>query len=102
MATCDTSACRTDNSPERSVRVLRWTFRRQKDAIVCELGLNIDDCAYELRVDPAWNPAGVTTELFDDAMSAFERHATIERMLVEAGWMLEGFESGYRSARPFQ
>jgi hypothetical protein len=102
MATCDTSACRTDNSPERSVRVLRWTFRRQKDAIVCELGLNIDGCAYELRVDPAWNPAGVTTELFDDAMSAFERHATIERMLVEAGWMLEGFESGYRSARPFQ
>jgi hypothetical protein len=31
--------------------------------------------------------------LFDDAMSAFERHAAIERTLVDGGWMLEGFDS---------
>jgi hypothetical protein len=93
MATFVTGACRTDNTTERTVRVLRWTFRRQEEAVVCELGLNGDDSAYELRVNPAWNPAGVTTELFDDAVAAFERHAAIERTLVDDGWMLEGFES---------
>jgi len=93
MATCVTSACRIDHHNARTVRVLRWTFRRHEEAVVCELGLNGDDSAYELRVNPAWNPLGVTTELFDDAMSAFERHAAIERTLVDGGWMLEGFDS---------
>ena len=74
-------------------RVLRWTFRRDHEAIVCELGLNSDDSAYELRLNPPWNLHGVTTELFDDSMQAFQRHAAIERVLIDEGWMLEGFES---------
>jgi hypothetical protein len=55
--------------------------------------LNNDNSAYELRLDRPWNPAGTTTELFDDATSAFQRHAAIERTLVDEGWMLEAFES---------
>ena len=74
-------------------RVLRWTFRRAHEAVVCELGLNNDDSAYELRLNPPWNLHGITTELFDDAMQAFQRHAAIERVLIDEGWMLEGFES---------
>src|ERR1700716_4344079 len=74
-------------------RVLRWTFRRDHEAVVCELGLNSDDSAYELRVNPPWNLHGTTTELFDDVMQAFQRHAAIERVLIDEGWMLEGFES---------
>lgn len=74
-------------------RVLRWTFRRDHETIVCELGLNSDDSAYELRLNPPWNLHGITTELFDDAMQAFQRHAAIERVLIDEGWMLEGFES---------
>ena len=91
MATCATrsSAASTD----REVRILRWTFRRDEDSVVCELGLNNDHSAYELRVNPPWNAAGSTVEQFDDAMSAFQRHAAIERMLVSEGWLLEGFES---------
>jgi len=54
--------------------------------------LNGDDLAYEPRVTPEWNPTG-TSELFDGAMSAFARHTAIERILVDDGWMLEGFES---------
>jgi hypothetical protein len=72
---------------------MRWTFRRDEETVVCELGLNYDHSAYELRLNPPWNLAETTTELFDDAMSAFERHAAIERILVHDGWMLEGFES---------
>ena len=26
-------------------------------------------------------------------MQAFQRHAAIERVLIDEGWMLEGFES---------
>jgi len=65
MAICATGTARTDpaspfhgaQARDRTVRVLRWTFRRQEDAVVCELGLNATDTAYELRVDPACNPA---------------------------------------------
>lgn len=74
-------------------RVLRWTFRRAQEAVVCELSLNNDDSAYELRLNPPWNLQGTTTEMFDDAMQAFQRHAAIERVLIDEGWMLEGFES---------
>ena len=93
MVTCANSARQTFTTPRRSVRVLRWTFRRHDDTVVCELGLNDDDSAYELRVNPPWSPSETTTELFADAMSAFERHGAIERILVREGWMLEGFES---------
>lgn len=74
-------------------RVLRWTFRRDHQAVICELGLNNDDSAYELRFNPPWNVRGITTEIFDDALQAFQRQAAIERVLVDEGWMLEGFES---------
>jgi len=60
---------------------------------VCELGLNADHSAYELRVNPPWNAAAAAVEQFDDAMAALQRHAAIERMLVSEGWLLEGFES---------
>ncbi len=81
---------------DRSPRVMRWTFRRDDETIVCELGLNRDDSAYELRIDPPWNPTGVSTETFNDAGAAFERHGVIERSLIEEGWSLESFESGSR------
>ena len=98
MATCVTrsSAASTD----RVVRILRWTFRREEDSVVCELGLNSDHSAYELRVNPPRNAVAATVEQFDDAMSAFQRHAAIERMLVSDGWLLEGFESERVDRRP--
>jgi hypothetical protein len=87
MATCVTET-----------RTLRWTFRRDRDAVICELGLSDDDSAYELRLNPPWNLDEITTEVFDDAMQAFQRHAAIERVLLDEGWLLEGFESVIGSA----
>jgi hypothetical protein len=78
---------------DHTVRVLRWTFRRGDEAVVCELGLNTDDSGYELRFIPPWNAAGITTESFNSAISALQRHVAIERILVDEGWTLEGFES---------
>ena len=88
-----TSGSGTISATDASVRILRWTFRRGEHTVVCELGLNRDNSAYELRVNPPWNPTAHTTEQFDDAMSAFQRHAAIERILVSDGWTLEAFES---------
>lgn len=87
------TACATPSATDRTTRVMRWTFKRDHETVVCELGLTGDDSAYELRINPPWNPLGVTTELFDDAVSAFQRHTSIERLLVEDGWSLVNFES---------
>jgi hypothetical protein len=77
----------------RHIRVLRWTFRRDEDAVVCELALTGEDREYELRAPADWNPTGATVERFDDALTAFQRHAMIERTLLDAGWRLDEFES---------
>jgi hypothetical protein len=77
----------------RHIRVLRWTFRRDDEAVVCELALTGEDREYELRAPADWNPTGASIERFDDALTAFQRHAMIERTLLDAGWQLDGFES---------
>lgn len=77
----------------RHVRVLRWTFRREDEAVVCEMGLTGQDREYEIRIPPEWNPTHRAIERFDDALTAFQRHAMIERTLLNAGWVLGGFES---------
>lgn len=75
------------------IRVLRWTFRHGDDVVVCELALTGEDREYELRVPAKWNPAGRSVERFDDALTAFQRHAMIERVLLDEGWLLDAFES---------
>ena len=78
----------------RQVRVLRWIFQRDEDeTVVCELGLTGEDSEYELRVPAQWNPTGAAIERFDDALTAFQRHAMIERLLLDEGWVLHAFES---------
>ena len=83
----------TNNGNDRYVRVLRWTFTRDAENLFCELGLTGDDAAYQLRIDPPLNPTGISVECYDDAMTAFQRHAMIERLLLDGGWTLERFES---------
>ena len=75
------------------IRVLRWIFRRDGEAVVCELALTGEDREYELRAPADWNPTGLSIERFDDALTAFQRHAMIERVLLDAGWLLDEFES---------
>lgn len=78
----------------RHIRILRWTFHRDTDEwVVCELALTGEDREYELRVPAEWSPTGRQVERFDDAMTAFQRHAMIERQLLDEGWALNGFES---------
>jgi hypothetical protein len=77
----------------RHIRVLRWTFRRADEVAICELALTGEDREYELRAPAEWNPTGRPVERFDDALTAFQRHAMIERTLLDAGWVLDAFES---------
>ena len=78
---------------DRHGRVLRWIFERDDETVVCELGLTGEDSEYELRVPPRWNPTGASIERFDDALTAFQRHAMVERLLMDDGWTLQAFES---------
>jgi hypothetical protein len=76
------------------MRVLRWNFRYPGESpVVCELCLTGQDRDYELRVPREWSPSGRSIERFDNAMTAFQRHAMIERLLLDAGWVLDAFES---------
>jgi hypothetical protein len=76
----------------RPVRVLRWTFRRQDEVLHCELGLDRQELAYELRVRPPDAVDG-SVETFTDAIAAFTRQAALERSLVQDGWSLESFQT---------
>jgi hypothetical protein len=75
------------------IRVLRWTFRRADDVVICELALTGEDREYELRAPAEWSPTGRPVERFDDALTAFQRHAMIERTLLDQGWVLDAFDS---------
>jgi len=89
-----TSATDRSRRSYRHIRVLRWTFRRSREeTVVCELALTGDDREYELRAPAEWNPTGRSVERFDDALTAFQRHAMIEYRLLDAGWELDTFES---------
>ena len=79
-------------SSERPVRVLRWTFRRRDELLQCELGLDRQDLAYELRVRPSASGDG-SVETFTDAIAAFNRQAALERALLGDGWSLESFQT---------
>jgi hypothetical protein len=93
MTICVTGGAPTFVQRDTCVRVMRWTFRRDHETVVCELGLNDDRSAYEIRIAPPGHSVKGGTELFDDAMAAFQRHTAIERQLVGEGWSLESFES---------
>jgi hypothetical protein len=76
------------------MRVLRWNFKHDGESpVICELCLTGQDKDYELRVPREWSPIGRAIERFDDAFAAFQRHAMIERLLLDAGWKLQAFES---------
>jgi hypothetical protein len=65
--------------------MLRWVFHRGTDTLTCEV-----DAArrhhFDVCVIPHWDLAASSIERFDDAITAFERHADIARRLREAGW----------------
>jgi hypothetical protein len=90
MATA--SAARFPCPGPGDVPVLRWTYRRDGDVLCAEMTLTGDLSAYELRFSPPRMFGGADSELFDDAICAFQRQAIVERLLLDEGWRLDGFE----------
>jgi hypothetical protein len=94
ISTIETYVSPVERRRHYHVRVLRWTFRRDDDErVACELALTGEDRAYELRVPAEWSPTHRAIERFDDALTAFQRHAMIERTLLDEGWVLDTFDS---------
>ena len=69
-----------------STRVLRWVFRRNGQAITCEIDANPAP-AFEVSLVPHWNVSASAIERFDGAHDAFLRHAEVARRLRDAGWV---------------
>ena len=69
-----------------STRVLCWVFRRNDQAITCEIDANRTH-AFEVSLVPHWNVSASVIERFDAAHDAFLRHAEVARRLRDAGWV---------------
>src|SRR5581483_12073231 len=94
-ARLDTPVTQRPVAARDQLRVLRWRYRRDGEELECQLALTRDLSAYELRVQPPRFAVAPASQLFDDALGAFERHARIERVLISDGWHLDAFEHGY-------
>lgn len=92
MAYCLTAAAdrRPIDVSAAPTTILRWSFRRGQRVIVCELGLDRSESAYEVTTAVPWTRRPLT-EYFADATSALQRQAAVERMLIGEGWSREGF-----------
>jgi hypothetical protein len=75
---------------------LRWRYRREEEVLVCALALTSDATAYELQIVPSRLAPGQPSELFDDAIAAFQQQARLDRTLLDEGWLLERFEKSAR------
>jgi hypothetical protein len=75
------------------IRVLRSTFRRGDETLICELALEHDDEFYEIRTTPPLADGHKNPEKFPSVTKAFRRQSEIEARLVDAGWTLEAHES---------
>ena len=88
------AAARTrQRATSRAARTLRWVFRKSTDVVVCELGLDDRDLAYELTVSDSRTTGQPTVEFFADAITALHKQATLERGLIEQAWSLESFQT---------
>lgn len=90
------TAARLVRTARLDVPVLRWTYWREGDRLDCELALTDDLSAYELHLAPARLPHAPPSQLFDDAVSAFQRQATLHRWLEADGWTLAEVSSHRR------
>ena len=92
MTATNWSAASPDADP-----VLRWIFRRDRDALTC--GLEVDaNRAYDVCVVPHWDVSSSLIEHFDAPADALFRHAEIARRLRERGWVLTDYVSGDHAA----
>ena len=65
--------------------VLRWVFRRDVNALTCEIAVNSAG-ACEVRVTPQWDSSLATCEGFGHVSEALHRHAEIASALRDIGW----------------
>jgi hypothetical protein len=80
-----------------TIRSLRWVFTRAGRTLRCELSLDPNAFAYELRVAHDDN-ATAFSEQFGDVARAFDRQCRLEATLLRDGWTLDSYRSSSRVA----
>ena len=80
--------------PRRSLRLLRWIFRKGNLCLTCQLdreGRQGRPGAYILSLVPHWNVGQALIERHLGGMGAFQRHAAIAHELRHQGWSLDTY-----------
>lgn len=65
--------------------VLLWVFRKDYDAITCEVDVNSTGTC-EVRTVPQWNTSLAVVEPFARPGDALRRHAEVAARLRDLGW----------------
>jgi hypothetical protein len=81
-------------SKKRSIRLLRWVFRRENRLLTCQLDREGHQASYTLSLVPHWDVRQAVAETFDAGVSAFRRHAAVAEQLRRAGWTLTAYSVG--------
>jgi hypothetical protein len=78
----------------RSIRLLRWVFRRGAHCVTCQLDREGQQAAYMLSLVPHWDVRQAVVETFDAGVSGFRRHAALADELRRRGWTLASYTVG--------
>ncbi len=70
------------------VRLVRWIFRRDGEALTCQVNSSGNQPGYDVCVVPHENVASSVVFGAETAAGALQRHAEIAMQLREAGWSL--------------
>lgn len=79
---------RCAGSDAESICLLRWTFRKGRQSITCQLEANRLASWYNVCVVPHWDVSSSVVERARGQIDAFRRHAEIAICLRAAGWSL--------------
>jgi len=69
--------------------MLRWTFRRGRREITCEVRTDAGAYPFGVHIIRGWDPRRPIVELSATPVHALRRHAGIAMRLREAGWSTE-------------
>ena len=87
MSLAMTNTSLRPQASEASRPVILWVFRRDFDAITCQVDVNASG-GCEVRTVPQWNPSLALVEPFERPGDALQRHAEVARRLREIGWQV--------------
>jgi hypothetical protein len=77
-------------APTKSSEFLRWQFRLRNRLLTCGIA-KTDASGYSVVTVPHHNVRNGTVEIYNDLVSALQRHASIAARLRADGWQVASY-----------